>query len=476
MGTKLPNQCNDQNNFHTSATPPRWLTCIDRHSTPRYLAIAQGIREALRTGLLRSGERLPPQRVLAQWLQVNLGTVTRAAEELRQAGYIQGEVGRGTYLTLPPSTDAPASLWEPVQPRDFIDLSHNFPPQAPDLSGGHSHLPTLAPDDLRQRLSVQVDAGSIAHRASAAQWLGLRGLQVTPEQVLLSCGAQHGLLLALGALTRPGDLVLTEELTYYGLKSTTAMLGRSLVGVRMDAQGLLPDALDLACQRTGAKVLVCCPTLHNPTTATMDAQRRQAIAAVARKHDLRIVEDDVYGLLPTPQLPALAQLAPERTVYVSSLSKLVGPGLRLGFVAAPSGWMRPLGVALRASTLMASPLNAALAQPLLEPSRTQAVLQQLRQTTQERQALVRSHLPASAVVMHDGAFYFGLRVGTQWTAHQFAQAAQTVGVGITAYDVFEATPLTGSGLLRVCHNAAPTPELLAHALGKLRQLLDRHPD
>ncbi|MFK3708689.1 aminotransferase class I/II-fold pyridoxal phosphate-dependent enzyme [Klebsiella sp. NPDC088457] len=169
------------------------------------------------------------------------------------------------------------------------------------------------------------------------------------------------LQLALGALTRPGDIILTEELTYYGLKSSAAMMGRPIIGVRMDEQGLLPDALETAIQRSGSKVLFCCPTLHNPTTATMSEVRRREIVSICRKYSVVIVEDDVYGWMQEESLPSLAELAPERTVYVTGLSRLVGPGLRIGYIAAPSEYIRALGVALRATTLMAFPLNAAAA-------------------------------------------------------------------------------------------------------------------
>jgi DNA-binding transcriptional MocR family regulator len=385
-------------------------------------------------------------------------------------GLIKGEVGRGTFLTLPSSTDAPASLWDHSQPRGFIDLSHNFPEHAPSMAGALAVLSAFPIQGAQRLLSTQVDAGYVQHRAAAAEWLGRRGVPTTSDNVIVTCGAQHGLLLALGALTRPGDIVLTEELTYYGLKSAATMLGRPLVGVRMDAEGLLPDALDTASQRSGAKVLFCCPTLHNPTTATMSAERRRAIVEVCRRRDIVIVEDDVYGWMPIGSSPPLASFAPERTVYVTGLSKLVGPGLRIGFVAAPSE-QRSLGVALRATTLMASPLNAAVAIGVLAPDNMARIVDSIRKETYARQALVAASLPASAVVTRPGAFYFGLRLGASWTVQTFTRAAETAGIGVTPFDVFESTPMTGCALVRVCHRAAPDQETLRRALVGLRNLL-----
>ena len=467
----------DQDNEWDNPDPaadrrPAWMQAISAIRGPRYLAIAQGVRKALVSGALKSGDRLPPQREFARLLGLNLGTVTRAFDELRTMGLIKGEVGRGTYLAMNSSTDAPASLWDHSQPQGFIDLSHNFPERAPGMPGAQAVLDALQSLQAQRLLATQVDTGHLAHRGAAAAWLVQRGVPATADNVVVTCGAQHGLLLALGALTRPGDIVLTEELTYYGLKSAAAMLGRPIVGVRMDQQGLLPDALETAIQRSGARVLFCCPTLHNPTTATMGPARRRDIVQVCRRHGVVIVEDDVYGWMPEEPLAPLAGLAPERTVYVTGLSKLVGPGLRIGFMAAPAEHIRALGVALRATTLMASPLNAAAALQALTPETMERIVSAMRRETWERQALVASCLPAASVVSRPGAFYFGLRVGSQWTAQTFARAAETAGIGVTPYEVFEGAPMTGGGFVRVCHNAAPDRASLKRALLGLASLLD----
>lgn len=455
-----------------SEPKPPWMVGIEVAHGPRYLAIAQGVKAALINGALKAGDRLPTQREFARLFGLNLGTVTRAFDELRQMGLIKGEVGRGTYLTLPESLDAPASLWDHTQPRGFIDLSHNFPEHAPTLAGAQVVLGAeLSADERQHLLATQLDAGHAEHRAAAAHWLGRRGVATTPGNVIVTCGAQHGLLLSLGALTLPGDIVLTEELTYYGLKSAAAMMGRPLVGVRMDHEGLLPDALDTACQRSGARVLFCCPTLHNPTTATMSAARREAIVEVCRRRGIVIVEDDVYGWMPEEPPAPLASLAPERTIHVTGLSKLVGPGLRIGFVTGPQQYIHGLGVSLRATTLMASPLNAAIAIKALEADTMERIVAAIRAETRLRQALVASCLPASAFVTRPGSFYFGLRTGPDWTAQTFTHAAQTAGIGVTPYDVFEATPMTGRAMVRVCHNAAPNRESLRRALVGLGNLI-----
>ncbi|WP_279610678.1 aminotransferase class I/II-fold pyridoxal phosphate-dependent enzyme [Burkholderia gladioli] len=212
---------------------------------------------------------------------------------------------------------------------------------------------------------------------------------------------------------------------------------------------------------------------HPPQSHHRHHERRREIVEVCRRRDLLIVEDDVYGWMPEEALPCLAILAPGRTTYVTGLSTLVGPGLRIGFVITPPQHVHALGVALRATTLMASPLNAAMATSVLESGEMTHIVETIREETRARQALVAASLPASAIVTRPGAFYFGLRTGNHQTGQGFARAAEAAGIGVTPYDLFEATPLTGSTLVRVCHNAAPDRDSLRRALAGLARMLDQ---
>ncbi|MGE4281166.1 MAG: PLP-dependent aminotransferase family protein [Magnetospirillum sp.] len=440
---------------------------------PRYLAIVSAVKRALATGLLRPGDRLPPQRDLANWLSLNIGTISRAYAEMHDQGLTRGEVGRGTFLSVKEEADGPTSLWDHTPRQSFVDLSHNFPSGAaphPALSLLQQAMGSEL--DAAAFLSAQIDAGLEEHRRTFAHWLGRFGIEARADDMLVTCGGQHGLLLSLAALSRPGDVILTEELSFYGLKSAAALLGRSLVGVRMDREGIVPESLDMACQRTGARVLFCTPTLHNPTTATMSERRRREIVAVCERHDVTVIEDDVYGFMPDPPPRPLASMAPDRVVHLTSLSKLAGPGLRIGFMRVPGHLFHAFGIALRATTLMASPFNAEWAARILRSPRLDTIIAALRAETAARQNLVMETLPRALVTNAPGAFYFGLRTPADWTAQTFTSAAEARGVGITPYTLFEVSSLHQSNMVRVCVNAAPDQETLKAALVKLAELLD----
>ena len=166
--------------------------------------------------------------------------------------------------------------------------------------------------------------------------------------------------VALATLTAPGDSVLCESLTYTGMRSLANHLHVRPQAVAMDADGALPDAVEDVALESGARVLYCMPSIQNPTGRVMSGKRRQDLARVATRLNLFIVEDDTYGFLAAGQTP-IASLLPERTFYLTSLSKSLVPGLRVGFLRTPPGWIDRVTGAVFATTVTAMPLAAAAA-------------------------------------------------------------------------------------------------------------------
>ncbi|BCP54023.1 GntR family transcriptional regulator [Kaistia sp. 32K] len=449
-----------------------WTRSIASIAGPRYLAIVKAVELALDTGDLRPGDRLPPQRDLAKKVGVNIGTVSRAYAMMRDSGVTSGEVGRGTFLQEPAGVDGPSSLWERSAPRSFIDLSHSFPDEAPVHPAAAEILREWHADiDIPSLLARQIDAGLRRHRAIGAHWLSRFGLECGPDDVMITCGGQHGLLLAMAALSRAGDVVMTEELAFYGLKSAAGMMGRQLVSVRMDREGLMPQYLDIVCRRTGAKVLFCTPTLHNPTTAIMSLERRHEILEVCRRHDVTIVEDDVWNfMLDTPAVP-FAALDPDRTVYVTSFSKIIGPGLRVGLLRMPRHAQHALGVALRATTLMASAVTTEHVVRLLTSKSIETVIAALRTEARARQAILTGIISERHLITRPEAYYAWLKLTNGWSAEAFVREAHKRDVGITPFTVFEVSSLNHSDGIRICINGARDRSTLETALHRLRTLL-----
>src|SRR6266851_2558628 len=309
---------------HKLVTMTNWMPDLAGHKGPRYRAIAETLAEDVRNGRLAAGTRLPTHRDLAWKLRVTIGTISRAYAEAKRRGLIVGEVGRGTFVRPPAGAAAimPGDILGETRDPDLIDLTINRPCAAGEGAAMTAALVRLAAEtDLAALLDYQAPAGRQEDRVAGTAFLKACGLATTPEQVVATAGGQHAMFCVIGALARPGDTLAVEALTYPGLRALANLLHLRLTPIALDGEGLIPEALEAACRAAPVRALYTMPTLHNPTTATMPVARRKALAEVARRHDLALLEDDVYGFLLDAPLPPLAHFAPERVFYITSTSK-----------------------------------------------------------------------------------------------------------------------------------------------------------
>jgi DNA-binding transcriptional MocR family regulator len=296
------------------------------------------LRGDIAAGTLGAGARMPTHRELARTLGIGIGTVSKLYAEAERLGLLTSRVGRGTFVaaSLAQAVDGP------------LDLTLNLPPSGPAAARLGETLTRLGTrSDLARYIAIPPQPGLDRHRQAGAEWLR-RWANVADadwRRILVTSGAQHGMSLALDAICRQGETILTDAVTFHGASAIADHRGFSLIGVAMDREGLLPDALEEAVLRTGARVVYVQPTLQNPTARSMSLARREAIVRVARRHDLWLLECDVYSPLAragavrrgeTVEIVPIASLAPERTLYAGSVSKSFGAGLRVGYLVAPS--------------------------------------------------------------------------------------------------------------------------------------------
>jgi DNA-binding transcriptional MocR family regulator len=453
-----------------------WLPDLSRFSGPRYRAIAKALAADIRDGKLTPGTRLPTHRDLAWRLHVTVGTVSRAYAEAERRSLIGGEVGRGTFVREAASARVLSFVRPAPERADFIDLSFNYPivgDEAPALAAVLTRL--AGSNDLSTLLQYVPSVGRLADREAGAAWIARSGLETSADRIVLTNGGQHALATVLSALTRAGDMVATEWLTYPGMRALANLLDLRLVGLAMDSDGLLPDAFEAACRSGALKALYTMPTLHNPTTAIMPEERRRAVAEIARRHGVAIIEDDVYGfLLETPPLP-IANLAPELGFFVGSTSKSMAPGLRLGYIHAPLGWIDRLAAAMRATTYMATPLMAEIASLWINDGVADALVAAKRRAAQSRRHIVEKALHGARFRTHPAAFHLLLSLPDSWQADEFTAAARRRGVGLTQAASFAVGRGTAPNAVRLCFGTPAGDQLLERGLRIVTELLDEAP-
>jgi DNA-binding transcriptional MocR family regulator len=407
------------------------LDLPDARSRVRYTHIVDAIAHGIQSGRLGPNQRLPTQRELAQREGIAVGTVSRAYAEAERLGLIVGEVGRGTFVAASPeSPQARADV-------ATIDLTINRPPPEGVVAPFRAALRALARSpDLARVLAHQPAGGVEQHRSIAAGWIEGTGFAVTGEQIVVCNGVQHGLAAVFGALARPGDLVLTEALNYPGIRLLADLYDLRLHGVTVDAQGLVPAALDEACRRGGAKFLFCTPTVQNPTSGVMSRRRREEIATLVERHGLTLDEDDIYGLLLPDRMLPLSALVPRQSYYVTGTSKCMAEGVRLGYVVAPAGEAMRIGTAVQATTWVASPLIAEIVSQWLQDGTADRILEWHRLEAAARQSLARTHLARYHYAGHPVGYHVWLDLPEPWRSAQFVAQARRNGVLIVPTEAF----------------------------------------
>jgi DNA-binding transcriptional MocR family regulator len=309
------------------------------------------------------------------------------------------------------------------------------------------------------------------HLEAGAAWLRKLGLEAEGARVVLTNGAQQGIFATLLAVLRPGDTLLTEYLTYAPIKSLAQYLGIRVHALSMDDEGLIPESLEAACRTGSPKALYCTPTLQTPTTATMSERRREQVARIAAAHDLVVIEDDVFGFLPESRPPPLSVFAPERTVLVTSVSKSMAPGLRVGYVHAPDQLVFAISRAVTASSWMPPPLMAEIASRWIEDGTAARLNEAQRSHAARRHAIARELLAGFTHHAHPQGPHVWLPLPDHWTARAFTTAAEHAGVLLNPAETFATGP-EAPAAVRLCLSHEISDERVARGLSIVAALLD----
>ncbi len=423
------------------------LADSDAHAAERLVrALADDILE----GRVASGDRLPAQREVAWALGLGLGTVTKAYAILERRGLARSIRGSGTFVAAHQARHGPQ-----------IDLSVNAPP------------PMLTRRLLARSLvavSRKIDAdhfalyappeGHLEHRRLLARWLETLGIAADPLHLILTGGAQQALALAFDLVCGRDGVVVTERLTYPGAIALCRHAGLAMRGVPIDEEGMTPAGLARALEAEGSarrRAVYVTPTLHNPTTASMGAARRQAIMEVCRAHDVPVVEDGVYRT-GSEEKPPLVSLAPDRCLCVGSLSKTVSPGLRVGVLVVPPHLARSASVALQAMPFAPSPLSCAVIEDWLANGTIDAVRAELTEEAARRADLATALLRGRPLICRPAGFHAWLPMPRQ-AADRFAAAAAGLGIAVTPPQAVMTDPNDEDSGIRLCLGGPPLGDL-----------------
>jgi DNA-binding transcriptional MocR family regulator len=455
-----------------------WRPDLTGADSPLYHAIALALVRDIESGVVPAGTRLPTHRALARRLNVNVGTITRAYAEVARRGLIDGEVGRGSYVRDPMARSARAAAPLSV-PAGMLDLAFNLPSGGPTAEEHAAALRALA--QSRQVLESSGGyhiAGTRAQRDSAAKWLARCGMAVDSERVLVTGGAQLALAVALATCAQPGDTILAESLTYAGLKSQAQLLGIRVQPIEFDAGGIVAEELESACRTGSVKAVYCQPNAQNPIGTSLDNERRRAIAEAARQCDISIVEDDTYSFAARDEARPIASFAPERTLYITTLTKCLLAGLRVGYLVTPEGSSATHERALMNSGAlgaMPAAISVELASHWIENGAAERIASAKRDEARARQQLARKLLGPFESPTCPESPHLWLPLPEPWRAADFVARARRAGVAVSSPEAFAIGRAAAPHAVRICLSTPETREELASGLQRLATILASSP-
>ncbi len=453
-----------------------WRPRREELRRPVYRSLAQSLIAAVEAGLVKPGARLPTHRALAYELGLSVQTVSRAYDELARLGVITGAVGRGSFVANGPVD--PRSPWHrPPASESIIDCSMLVPVTGPIhlervaavLAGLAADPPPAALFSFRPRETLR------AHGELARTWLEGCGLTLEADRLLPTNGNTSAMTVALMTAAVPGDLVATEAIGHHTLPSLTATLGLRLAGLAMDREGVLPDAFDRLCRTTSVKALFLQPNGLGATAAWMGPDRRRDLVALARRHDVWLIENDAWGPLQENRPAPLASLAPERTFYFTGLTKCLLPGLRIGWLAVPERMVAAARTRHLVTSWMATALMAEIASRWIADGTAAELLLWQKEHLARRNALARRLLAGLSHEAAPGGLHLWLPLPEPWSEAAFVAHARHYRVAVAAGASFAITDLPRDAGVRICLGAGSEADLEA-GLATIHRLATSEPE
>ncbi|MBA9028391.1 aminotransferase-like domain-containing protein [Peribacillus huizhouensis] len=449
--------------------PMTWKPTLNRVDRPIYQALAKQLECDIKEGRLVPGTKLPPQRELADYLDVNLSTISKSFKLAELKGLISATIGSGTYVSYDAISNA--YLLSEEKPKHLIEMGALLSDR---VSYGPLH-------DLLQSMLQESDGArwfgysrpgdTIWQKDAGVKLLKYAGVETTRDQILLANGGQNAITATLAGLCQHGDRIGVDHHTYPGLKTAAAMLGIQLVPIRSETDEMSPEALLYACKNDNIKGLYILPDYQNPMTYTMSVETRKAIAEIAIKYNLFIIENGMFHSIQDKVLPPVAAYAPGHTIYVASLSKSMAPGLRLAYVAVPYNFLDTTRKALYNLNISVSPLFAELAARAIVSGQFDNIVGLHKEETKARNQLVNHYLDKENCLGGETGLFRWLHLPNHYSGDQFEQIAEAQGVQVYSGGRFAVGNVAPANAVRLAICAPETRAELEKALITLKRLI-----
>lgn len=367
--------------------PMSWKPDIKNIKPPLYKSIANLLENDIKRGLLKPGDKLPPQRELADFLDLNLSTITRAFKLCEQKGLISGSIGKGTFI----SSDVHVSSilgCNALPANEYIEMGSVYLLYEQNSYVIDMTKKLLKTVNMNNFLKYAEPQGLYSHRLTAQKYLKKYNIDVSPSNIVISSGAQNSLAILLMSLFNAGDKIAVAPLTYPGFKTLAKMLGIILIPIPQKNNMIDFKAFTSLCKNEKIKGIYLIPNLNNPTTYEMTYEEKSQVAHMAESLNLIVIEDGLYSYLDDKNYSSIFSLAPNNCIYIGSVSKSLSPGLRVSFNAVPDKYLDAVIKGEYNMNIMTSPFNTEIICQLIETDLSSKIIEERNKVTKARNELI----------------------------------------------------------------------------------------
>lgn len=445
--------------------PLSWQPDPSSLTRPRYLSLAAKLAHDINSGDLPPGTCLPPQRELADWLDLNFTTVTRAYDICRERGLIYGITGRGTFVGATSLDRAPQHI-------KILDLGavQGFPKLGENILL-QTTRDILKRNRTRELFSYEARRGSLRHRTAGALWISRLGTRPTAEQTVVFPGVHSALVTIMLSFFDIGDRLAVDEFTYGNLINAARLARIRLVPVAGDSEGMLPDLLAKAARQNRLKGVFLMPACANPTTVTISKERKDRLAEVAERFKLLVLEDD--ATLEPDGSGTFFERLPQQTFHLTGATRFLSPGLRVAFVASPTEFLDRLLDAHHHLTIKASALDTEIMSELILSSRAEKLIAKKISQARRMNDLFESIFPDERREARDTPFFRKLPLAsTRLTGPEIERILLSEGVRVCHSCRFAALKNPTAAFLRLSLCSTDTRSELSKALEKVKEWIN----
>lgn len=454
--------------------PMTWKPKLNNRKPPIYKTLAMLLEEDIENGNLNPGDKLPPQRELADFLDLNLSTITRAFKLCEEKGLICAKVGKGTFVSS--DVNVSNTLLYQTESKDIIELGTVHPPYEQNTYIIDFIKNVLKQPEMEKFLQYMSPSGTHMQKKSIAKWLERNNIYTKEENVLLSTGGQNAICATLLGLFKAGDRIATDSLSFSGIKSIAKMIGIQLVPIPQENNEMSIESLENYCKNENIKGIYIIPDYHNPTTHSMSNLSRKKIAEISKKYNIIIIEDAINSIFkPDLQAPVFS-LASNNTIYIFSTSKFICAGLRIAFVVAPKRYIESLENALYNMNLMVSPFNAEIVHRLLYSPIINKIIEERKYEIIKRNEAVDNILYDYNLIGDKNCSFRWLILPDEWEGKSFEICAKNLGVQVYCAERFSVGNSIVPKAVRICVTAPKDVEELEKGLNIIKSLLKNQSD